>query len=231
MTSAVDICNLALGHIGDAATLSSLDPPEGSAQAQHCAAFYPIARDEVLEDHAWSFCTVRGELSTESTAIDGYDYAYILPTDYLVVREVLPPGYSEINRAQGEPIPFEVETHPISGNSVVLTNQPNAIIRYSIKVTDTTRFSARFMSALSRLLAAYLAGPVIKGPRGAQVGSGQAQIYMQMVGRAKEIDANQGARSSDFSPASMNARGLALRYRNWRDRTGALPIEPTSGPS
>ena len=37
-----------LGHIGDAATVSSINPPEGSAQAEHCARFYPIARDALL---------------------------------------------------------------------------------------------------------------------------------------------------------------------------------------
>ena len=49
MASEVDICNLALGHLGDNATVASLNPPEGSVQAQHCARFYPIARDALLE--------------------------------------------------------------------------------------------------------------------------------------------------------------------------------------
>ena len=48
MPSEVDICNLALGHLGDSATVATIDPPEGSAQAEHCARFYPIARDARL---------------------------------------------------------------------------------------------------------------------------------------------------------------------------------------
>ena len=48
MASAVDICNLALSHLGDTATVASLDPPEGSAQAEHCARFYPVARDALV---------------------------------------------------------------------------------------------------------------------------------------------------------------------------------------
>ena len=59
MASEVDICNLALSHLGDTATIASLDPPEGSAQAEHCARFYPIARDSLLEMHAWGFATSR----------------------------------------------------------------------------------------------------------------------------------------------------------------------------
>lgn len=52
MASEVDICNLALARLGDNATVASIDPPEGSAQAEHCARFYAIARDSLLEMHA-----------------------------------------------------------------------------------------------------------------------------------------------------------------------------------
>ena len=34
MADAVSICNLALAHIGEEATIISLDPPEGSAEAK-----------------------------------------------------------------------------------------------------------------------------------------------------------------------------------------------------
>ena len=59
MASDVEICNLALSHLGDTATVASIDPPEGSAQAEHCARFYPIARDALLEKHDWSWATRR----------------------------------------------------------------------------------------------------------------------------------------------------------------------------
>ena len=71
MASEVDICNLALGHLGDNATVASLEPPEGSAQAEHCARFYPIARDALQEMHPWNFCTKRIALAL----IDGVSYS------------------------------------------------------------------------------------------------------------------------------------------------------------
>ncbi len=49
MPSVVDLCNLALAYLGDDATVASIDPPEGSAQAEHCQRFYPIARDTLLQ--------------------------------------------------------------------------------------------------------------------------------------------------------------------------------------
>ena len=63
MASEVDICNLALSHLGDNATVASIDPPEGSAQAEHCSRFYPIARDTLLEMHNWNFSTRRAVLA------------------------------------------------------------------------------------------------------------------------------------------------------------------------
>ena len=48
MATEVDICNLALAHLGDDATIASLNPPEGSAQAEKAARFYPIARNSLL---------------------------------------------------------------------------------------------------------------------------------------------------------------------------------------
>lgn len=62
MPSAVTICNLALAHLGDSATVSSIDPPEGSAQAEHCARFYPVALGLLLEAHPWNFATKRSRL-------------------------------------------------------------------------------------------------------------------------------------------------------------------------
>ena len=59
MASVVDICNLALAHLGDDATISSIDPPEGSAQAEHCKRFYTSARDTLLQLHPWNFASKR----------------------------------------------------------------------------------------------------------------------------------------------------------------------------
>ena len=63
MATEVDICNLALAHLGDDATIASLSPPEGSAQAEKAARFYPIARNTLLEMHTWNFASKAWKLS------------------------------------------------------------------------------------------------------------------------------------------------------------------------
>ena len=61
MASAVDICNLALGHIGNKAEITAIVPPDGSAEAAQCGKFYPIARDECLSEFDWGFAKSSSE--------------------------------------------------------------------------------------------------------------------------------------------------------------------------
>ena len=88
MSSVVDIVNLALSHLGDTATVASIDPPEGSAQAEHAARFFPFALAAMLEGHPWSFATKRAILAPLNTAPNGWAYAYGVPADALRVLGV-----------------------------------------------------------------------------------------------------------------------------------------------
>ena len=89
MASVVDICNLALAHIGDDATVSSIDPPEGSAQAEHCKRFYAIARDTMLQMHNWNFASKRISLAQVTNPITEWLYAYAAPSDMSVAVSIL----------------------------------------------------------------------------------------------------------------------------------------------
>ncbi len=180
MASVVDICNLALAHLGDNATVASISPPEGSAQAEHCARFYPIARDSLLNMHAWSFAMRRASLAAVANAWSTWQYAYALPADCLTAMAVLAPDaaddysthftppsaptwYFAPTVAAGTYAPqnFTVEA------GVVYTNQENAVLRYLGLEVDTTRYPPLFVMALSWHLASMLAGPLIKGDVGA----------------------------------------------------------------
>ena len=206
MASEVDICNLALAHLGDTATVSSINPPEGSPQAEHCQRLYPIARDSLLEMHTWGFSTKRVALPLLATTVAQWDYVYQSPNDVLNYLAVLdtaaaddysvnfPIAYTQlgvVNTGLGlyTPQPFEVETLQ-DGTQVIYTNQENATLRYTASVTDPTTFSALFIDALAHLLASYLAGPVIKGDVGRAESKGQYQIFQTIYARATSSDAN-----------------------------------------
>lgn len=201
MASEIDICNLALGHLGDVATIASIDPPEGSAQAEHCARFYPIARDALLEMHAWSFATKRVQLAQLGSGWPEWDYSYAQPSDALVMIAVLPPSstddYSTVATgvqisAGGSyvPQPFSCEINA-DGADVIYTDQAEAVLRYTALVTDTTKFSPLFIVALSWQLASMLAGPILKGDAGASEAKRCAAMAQAYLAKAKESDAGQ----------------------------------------
>lgn len=206
MSAEVDICNLALALLGDEATVSSIYPPDGSAQAAHCARFYPIARDALLEMHTWGFATTRVALALTTSITSAWQYAYSPPSNVLNYLEILDPavvdeytvgvqsantslGASNIGIGNYVPQAYEIEKDA-QGNSVLLTNLPNAVLRYTMSVNDPTKFSPLFTEALSALLASKLAGPMLKGAAGRAAAQDMMKLFAGWMAKATESDAN-----------------------------------------
>jgi hypothetical protein len=216
MASEVDICNLALAHLGDNATVTSLDPPEGSAQAEHCARFYPMARDSLLEMHPWGFATLRVSLALLGSGWPEWNYSYAQPSDALNIIAILPPdatddysmGASNVPAAAGGsyvPQAFSCEVDG-SGNDVILSDQVDAVLRYTGIVTDTTKFSPLFTMALSWHLASMLAGPLLKGEAGAAESKRCTALMQSYLSKATESDAAQRRITPQHNVGWINGR-------------------------
>lgn len=209
MASEVDISNLALAHLGDTATVTNLAPPDGSAQATHCARFYPMARDAALEMHHWAFATTRASLAQLATnPTSSWKYAYAAPSNVVNFIAVLDPqaadDYSVGIQMAGTgansitpvgvgiytPQPFDVETND-SGAQVLLSNVQNAVLRYTRLVSDTTLFTPLFVQTVAHLLASMLAGPLLKGDVGREVSNQHYKLALDLLARAAGSDANQ----------------------------------------
>jgi hypothetical protein len=201
MSSDVDICNLALSYIGDTATVSNLNPPEGSVQSQHCARFYPFARDSLLEMHSWGFATKRLKLALLSTYDAEWTYAYAQPNDAVNIIAIIDPSavddYSQaaINSAIAPggsyvPQPFSCEIDA-TGAPIILTNQALAELRYTALVTDAALFSPLFTVTLAWYLASMLAGPILKGAEGAAESKRCMGMMKEILSNAIESDAGQ----------------------------------------
>jgi hypothetical protein len=212
MASVVDICNIALSHIGDVAQVSSIAPPDGSAQAAYCATFYPLALSALLEMANWGFATVRSTTAPVTNPSTTWSFAYAYPADLVNMIAVLPQcalddytaNFGERHHEWDAPAPdfanpaaniyvpqrYEVEQDG-EGNLIILTNTCGAVFRYTIQVYDPTRFSPLFTLTLSYLLASMLAGPIIKGEEGAQMSAAMMTKMEQYKGRAAVSDATQ----------------------------------------
>lgn len=224
MSSEVDICDLALSHLGDEAGVTAISPPDGSVQAGHCARFYPIARGLLLEMHPWTFATKRVALAeVTNPSPDDWAYAYTLPSTCIRPLSALLPGQPE--RVFGTDTdagshPYIVEAAQ-DGTMVLYTNIETAVLRYIDSVTNTARFTPGFVVALARLLAAYLSGPIIKGETGIKVGQAQMQIFATEYARAAAANANVGKRNvyQSFTPSWLAARGAPRLPEGYVDRS------------
>lgn len=201
MASEIDISNLALARLGDSATISSLDPPEGSAQADHCARFYPIARDALLELSDWKFAIQRVNLAELAVDSHGWGYAYAKPANCIKILGVL----SSTAGSDEESESYETETDT-AGNEIILSDTEAAQVRYVFRVTDPTKFPPLFTEALSWLLASHLAGPVMKGDEGAKMAQTCYARAVYLAGSAAVSDANQRKVRPTHSPAWIGGR-------------------------
>lgn len=199
MASDIDIANLALARLGDTANVPSLVPPDGSAQAAHCARFYPFARNTLLELHEWGFATRRAVLALTGENVGDWAYAYALPSDALRVIDILPQSAGE-----GSAQDYSIEAN--ADSRLILTDQEGAVVRYVGLVTDATRFSPLFVEALSWLLASHLAGPLIKGDAGAGMAKSCYQTAMMLVAQARASDAGQRKGKPGHLPAWIGSR-------------------------
>lgn len=210
MTSVVGICNLALSHIGNRARVMSLDPVDQTVEAEHCATFYPIARDMVLEAHPWGMALHWIDLVQLSvTPPDTWRFVYQRPNDCRTALTVLFPGSPSDDEGQEF-----IEAAVANDVRVILTNVENASLRYIKQVEDTAKYSALMVMAISRLLASFLAGPILKGTEGVKMSVAQMTLYQGQDGRggalalAKSADANARLKNTykNFVPASIKAR-------------------------
>jgi hypothetical protein len=188
MASDVEITRLALSHIADAARVNSIEPPDSTIQAQHAATFYPIARDFLLEKHDWSFALKRTELALSLVEFeDGeWAYSYSLPSDYIRAIRVCPPGVSK--DFPGEE--FKIVTDESELDTLILTNVEEAVLHYVFRETATGRYSPTFVVALSLVLGAFLAGPILKGKLGAILRESLMEQGLAMAKQAAALNAN-----------------------------------------
>lgn len=182
MDSVVNICNLALARLGDSATVASIDPPEGSAQAEHCARFYPIARDTLLVAHPWNFAVKTARLAQLAQPIPPWAYTYTLPNDALSVIDVTDANANKVVEYHQE----QLDTQKVLSSSV-----PDLLAHYIAKVSDAALFPPLFTEALIWKLAGLLAGPVIKGDSGIQMAQQADKLSAQYLQLARTEDSNQ----------------------------------------
>lgn len=180
MASEVDICNLALSHIGASATISSLT--EQSEEAFHCNLLYADTRDAVLRAHPWGFATRHLALSDVGTPPGNWSYRYAYPNNCLYAREILQ------TTTGGDPIKFEIALGDAYNARVILTDQDDATLIYTYKVTNTLVFDSLFINALAWKIASEICMPLTRDQDRLKAAY---QMYQGAIAEAQVFNANE----------------------------------------
>lgn len=209
MSSVVDICNMALSHIGNSQRINALD--EASIQAEQCSLFYEQSRDFVLRDYPWGFATAFVVLAQVATNPDpAYPYAYAMPTDCLkarsIVNPVFPEGYWPYPGCIERPNIPAVQFRVVNGSSakLITTSITPATLEYTLKVTSPEMFDPIFVSALSWKLGALVAPAIAKD---ASVASNCEQMYRAEMAQAAAAMLNEGSHSYTRESSFITGRG------------------------
>lgn len=223
MASQVDICNLALSNIGARASIASLS--EQSAEAKECARRYDACLEAVLQAAFWNFARkqVNGVLLKDGTIAGNtvpvpwlYEYEY--PADAIQVRYVMP-IYSQgatisggatvaVPPMQTRPVRFVVSSDlDTTGNDIkcILTNQPNAVIVYTKKITNPALYDAQFVECFAGYLGAKIC-MALTGKRDVMLD--QFRWAQQSANEAQASNGNEGLTVIDSTPDWIAARGF-----------------------
>lgn len=194
-SSEAEICNLALGHLGEA-PIVSLDDDDTAARA--CSLRYAATRDAALRAHRWNFAKARATLSELDDAPSfGWLHQFQLPADCLRVVEF---NDSEVGDTISDL--FEVEGQKL------LTDSDEANLVYIQRVTNVALFDSLFVEVLALKLAIALS-EVIRGTTGKT--QELTTAYERLTAPlARRVDANEGRRRKGtiaLSSQFVRARG------------------------
>ncbi|HID9280214.1 TPA: hypothetical protein ACXIZC_002790 [Serratia marcescens] len=185
MASVIQICNVALGRLGNSRVIASLT--EKSKEAAACNLFYEDCRDAVLADFPWRFATKRVALADLGIEQPDWQYSYRYPVDCMrIVAIVSPDGQRFVMPDQR--VPYEVGSDVDGTGRLIVTNLPKAWLRYVSKVTDPNMFDAEFRDALAWRLAAEIAMQITGD---ANMGNRAEQKYQLTISSAATLSMNE----------------------------------------
>lgn len=191
MATKIDICNLALVRL-NLNPIQSLT--QATKEARVLAAIYDSALDAALRAHPWNFATRAQALALTGEEHPRWTWVYAMPPDCVWAREI----YNPRGR---DKIEFEIARG--ARGRVVLTDEEQATLIYTERVTNPTEYDQLFVSALAYALAAEMA-VAIKGNQPLQ--QQMTRFYQTVVDQARAADSAEGRRDPDDRCAYTEAR-------------------------
>lgn len=201
ITSDTELANMALGHLGQSPLSGDLES-DRSNSAKVMRTFFETTRGCVLRDFPWGFAQRLVTLApVEEDPNSEWGFSYRMPVDCFMPRRI-PSGIR--NETLADRIPYR--TIGDDSGTLILTDQEDAELEYTARVTNPALYPADFCMAFSLRLAAYGAPLLTSGDK-FQLGTRAYQLYMAEIARAKANNANESV--PDYPPDSefISVRG------------------------
>lgn len=171
ITTKVDICNLALGDLGNRNTISNIDSPKNDKEII-CALWYDITRQLTLKTLMPNFALNRLIVSAKTVPdgyVNSYAYAFEYPHRCLKLLGIGNIDMSDI--CSGD--------RPTVENGLIFTNTayPDGMpIRFIDDITDVTAMSAEFIITLAKEIAKRISLPVTQDPSKKKLATQEAMV-------------------------------------------------------
>jgi len=203
----IAICNISLSRVG-AGSISDFDGL--SEPARQCELLYDLAKDSLLESQDWTFASVRKPLALTDEVYTGWSYAYVVPSNNLILRRIVDPlessayqGGSIFGNDGVKGIPFKEVTISDLNQKRILTNYADAEMEYTARVEDTNLMSPNFILDLTYWLGAQLAIP-LKGD--IQKHQDLMTLHQAFLDNAKALNANVDNHKPEQESSFVKAR-------------------------
>lgn len=195
MSSEVEICNMALAGVGVGQEISAFD--EGSQEADKCSLFYAACRDRVLRDFDWPFARRYYTLGlVEEDPNTDWTYSYRYPATCLNARRIVGATRIDISR-----IPFTLGSD--DSGKLIYTDEPEAVLRMTARITDPEIFDPMFVSAFAWLLGSKIAPGLA---RDSKIAAEAYRMYLTDLASARADAANETGQDAPAEAESISAR-------------------------
>lgn len=179
MASKVEICNMALGHLGQGKQIANLDT-ENSSAAAACRTFFDVCIGACLRDFKWPIATkFRALALIEEDPNDEWNYSYQYPADCKNFIRIISGQRTDTNLTR---VPFKIANSDTG--KIIYTDKEDAQAEYTVSIDDPTIFDDDFVLAASYRLASYIA-PQVAGADPRHLGDAAMKKYLFELATAR----------------------------------------------
>lgn len=173
INSDADICNMALGHLGNYGTVSSIETPTTDIERTF-ALWYGVSRETLLKLVMPNFALARVRAARvtdyDADSSEGYAYAYQKPNDMLKLL-----GIRSAN--------IKDNSYSVEGDYIITDElyEDGAYLRYVKNVIDVSKWSAEFKDLVALYLAVRTCLPITQDSTKQNTLNSQLQTAMMTV--------------------------------------------------